>query len=348
VKEKNAEEIKPKRKYTKKIVEKENAGAKKTSEFLNNFSVDDEEVLPVSLAEKKEKQKERRKYVFEMNKSRFDNLVSEDCYLTDIERALEPIEVKKRCAPTAAYVKAIDGRFDWEYKALKCDEDDKKAYARFYNLGVEAALRIYSEQLGDAAFFETIESCQKLIAILLEDHTFRVSITEKLDVAELAARISFYFVSCERLKRSYTVPGLAYTVGFMNRNHMIQFLEDNPETLFAYVLSRALMRIEDQRNVEIISGGGLMTGHKLDLATNFNWNDAKQKAAPAPPPPPKEETVKNIINNTQINVNSLPPETMSVEEWQRKFLTQQNAKVISSSTQTVSEKSPSTVVKNLQ
>lgn len=55
------------------------------------------------------------------------------------------------------------------------------------------------------------------------------------------------------------------------------FVAEKYDTLPGYIVAQALMRIEEQRNVEILSGNGMMTGHKLDLATNLiGWTSQEQ------------------------------------------------------------------------
>lgn len=168
-------------------------------------------------------------------------------------------------------------------------------------------------------FEQQIVACQKVIALLLEDTSQKISAVETLNALQITERVTSYFEECDKTYRSYTVPGLAYAIGFINRKQLVKFVEENIETLPGYVIARALMRIEEQRNIEILAGNGMMTGHKLDLATNFEWNDAKQKSS-------KEEEKPTQITQNIINYNSLPPTQMSVEEWQAKFLQQQKTK----------------------
>lgn len=166
---------------------------------------------------------------------------------------------------------------------------------------------------------EQIRSCHRVIALLLEDTQEKISTAETLDASQMALRVTEYFEACDKRKRSYTVPGLAYAIGFINRKQLMTFVAEKYDTLSGYIIARALMRIEEQRNVEILSGNGMMTGHKLDLATNFDWMDTKNKSS-------KDDEKPTQITQNIINYNSLPPASMSVEEWQQRFLQQQKDK----------------------
>jgi len=262
----------------------------------------------------------RRAKAFAANKLRLEALISEDCHLSDIERAITPPTCGAQKLPTLDYVVVMDGSLDVSLKHDYMDFEDRARALSYYKRGVVSALKEAANVVSDQKLVEHIISCQKLIAILLQETVERVSAVESIDAAEMAARVSFYFDDCDKRHRSYTVPGLAYAIGFMHRKHLLKFVADNEESISAYIIARALMKIEDQRNIEIISGGGMMAGHKLDLATNFDWNDAKAK-------PSKDDASVNITHNT-INMNSLPPAgAMTVEEWQRQFLTQKSAPI---------------------
>lgn len=90
-----------------------------------------------------------------------------------------------------------------------------------------------------------------------------------------------------------------------------------------YMLARALMKIEDQRNTEVISGGGGMTGHKLDLTTDFDWSDAGKKGKAAQT---TNSTTINQTNNTLAVTSDSWPPTMSLDQWQAHFLSDEKRK----------------------
>ena len=165
-----------------------------------------------------------------------------------------------------------------------------------------------------------LTACHKVINLLLEDTKEKISAAETISAADMAIRVNSYFEECDKRKRSYTVPGLAYAIGFITRKQLIAFVSEKHETLPGYIVARALMRIEEQRNVEILSGNGMMTGHKIDLATNFDWSDTKNKGRD------EDKPAQPTITQNIINYNSLPPQTLTVEEWQQKFLEQQKGR----------------------
>ena len=81
------------------------------------------------------------------------------------------------------------------------------------------------------------------------------------------------------------------------------------------------MHIEAERVVDMLYGGGMMAGHKLDLATNFNYNDAGKKGNDQPAP-------TNItVNNNTLSLAGSPPKPESVEEWQSWYEKNERAKL---------------------
>lgn len=200
---------------------------------------------------------------------------------------------------------------------------------------LELALKALPEDLSSCnvqGLVEQIEACHKVINLMLEDTREKISAAENLTAADMAFRTASYFEECDKRKRSYTVPGLAYAIGFITRKQLLAFVSEKHETLPGYIVARALMRIEEQRNVEILSGNGMMTGHKIDLATNFDWSDTKNKGRD------EDKPAQPTITQNIINYNSLPPQTLTVEEWQQKFLEQQKNKADNAAGQAIDVK----------
>lgn len=159
---------------------------------------------------------------------------------------------------------------------------------------------------------ERVAAARRVITALLQETKTHASSAETLGIDELANRITGYFDQCDKEKVSYTVPGLSYAIGFVTRQDFLAYVKENRDTKHdALLMARALLLIEDQRNREIISKGGVMAGHKLDLATNFDWTDARSGK--------KEDDKPAQQVNVAVNVASLPPE-MSLEQWQATFL----------------------------
>ena len=64
----------------------------------------------------------------------------------------------------------------------------------------------------------------------------------------------------------------------------------------------------------------MMTGHKINLATNFNYSDTGKK----------NETPQTQINvnNNSITMNGVPPKPETIEEWQAWYAREQAAKAL--------------------
>lgn len=160
---------------------------------------------------------------------------------------------------------------------------------------------------------ERVAAARRVIVALMQSTKVAVSSAETLELDELTNRITGYFDQCDKEKVSYTVPGLSYAIGFVTRQDFLAYVKENRDTKHdALVMARSLLLIEDQRNREIISKGGVMAGHKLDLATNFDWTDARSGKK-------EDDKTPQQQLNVAVNVASLPPE-MSLAEWQAAFL----------------------------
>lgn len=213
------------------------------------------------------------------------------------------------------------------------DEDMMKLIVRAYTMGVEDSNTM---NFGKEVSFSVVEkmksiikSQRKIIDFLLCDFSEKINPILHLDPKEMVERITQYFIECDLTKRFYTVPGLAFTIGFSTREELLEYVTSNSESIHAYILRRALTYIESETVTDMMYGGGLMTGHKINLATNFNYSDAGKKgggeAAPAV-----------VVNNNSITMNGLPPKPESIEEWQEWYAKEQAAKKIESSKESVS------------
>lgn len=310
----------------KKKLTKEKAKTKLKGTFTEVVSPDilgDEHKLTPEEVERR--QQERREACFCSNKLRINALIGQHCQLTDLDVALGDMPMPGDVAPpTVAYIKAMDGRLKFFCKDSNYSEFETAAFNKGYEMGAERAIKAMLENIGDEAMLKYAQACQRVIHALIQEHKDRISFMDEITPGELSNRIAFYFDECYKRKRSYTVPGLAYEVGFMCRQDMLDYISDKRDTLLGYMLARALMIIEDQRNTEIISGGGVMAGHKLDLATNFSWMDAGKKGGDQPPSP---QSV-TITQNNQINgvmAESLPP-LLTLDQWQAQFLSNEKKK----------------------
>ena len=263
---------------------------------------------------------------FVSNKEKLLELISPDCLLSDVDAILGEVpSAEETGVPTAEYITAMDGRLRFACTDKNYSDEETAAFQRGYKMGVEAAISELRKSVGDAALMAYAKSARKVAHMLLQTHRQRINFMEEMTPDELASRIAFYFDECVKKHRSFTVPGLAYEVGFMCRQDLLTFIRENQETLMGFMLARALMKIEDQRNTEIISGGGVMAGHKLDLATNFDWTDAGKRGETAGNQTTNNTTINQTNNTLAVTPDSLPP-TLSLDQWQAQFLSNEKKK----------------------
>ena len=257
---------------------------------------------------------------------RWQRLLDADFTVDDwknVQASLEVLVPEESCRPGALLEikkKAVDNEF-WH----RCyeDEDTMKLIYEAYKMGAADA-NAHLLKPGPNSFMqkvrETVLSFQGILNFLIQDHEERVNPIITLTPRELTDRIVSYFIECDLLKRFYTVPGLAFHIGFASRDDLQSYIEDNSESINVHIIKRAFIYIESERVVDMLYGGGLMAGHKLDLATNFNYNDAGKKSeAPA--------SQTNItVNNNTLSMNTAPPKAASIEEWQAWYVKEQESR----------------------
>jgi hypothetical protein len=214
------------------------------------------------------------------------------------------------------------------------DEDMMKLIMEAYMVGVEDAnVRMNSSDVVSplATNRRLAQAQQRIIEFLITDHGEKVNPILHLTPRELVDRVTLYFVECDLTKRFYTVPGLAFYIGFSTREEFHEYVSQNPESVHAYILRRAMTYIESETVTDMMYGGGMMTGHKINLATNFNYSDAGKKSD-------AKDAPAITINNNSITMNGVPPKPETIEEWQAWYAKEQAAKSLgngASSTQPV-------------
>lgn len=195
----------------------------------------------------------------------------------------------------------------------RCYEDDEmmKLIQEAYAQGVERGVAEASGKNSPPEKLKAIlEIQQRIIDFMLVDLTEQVDPVITLSPRDLVDRVTMYFVECDLVKKFYTVPGLAFYLGFANRDEFFSYIDKNKNSILVYILKRAITYIEAERLVDMMYGGGMMAGHKLDLATNFNYNDAGKKSEA-----PVSQT--NItVNNNKLNMGGMPPRPKDMVEWQ--------------------------------
>jgi molybdenum cofactor biosynthesis enzyme len=245
----------------------------------------------------------------------WEKILSPEASTIDWRAISDPVDVIADIkAPTAKGVVEMKWNYHSSIFRSKCydDEDMFKVVEQAYRQGAEDAISLAA---GDHQFSfkdritKVVEAHRNILGFLLDDFSIDINPVASLTVRELVDRIVLYFIECDLVKKFYTVPGLAFYIGFATRQAFFEFIEDNPSSIHAYVLNRAVTYIESERVADMLYGGGLMTGHKLDLATNFNYNDAGRKEAP-------QASTNITVNNNTLSMNGMPPKAKSIEEWQ--------------------------------
>ena len=120
------------------------------------------------------------------------------------------------------------------------------------------------------------------------------------DPVAFAARCDEYFAECDKVDQPYTVPDLAYFLGF-NCRQMVWEYGKKPR--FTDAIKRARLRIEGQRNRMMLSGTKSPIGCIFDLKNNFAWQDKQ------------EIETKQEVTVTKRMVEA-PPTPTSLAEWQ--------------------------------
>lgn len=108
---------------------------------------------------------------------------------------------------------------------------------------------------------------------------------------EMQAKIDSYFTACDegtlqevydqkrktvvsiKQRIPYTVPGLAYHLGFATRKGLFDY---ERKEKFRNTVTRAKLRIERQRNEKAISGEQDPRFAQFDLKNNFDWQDKQE------------------------------------------------------------------------
>lgn len=87
---------------------------------------------------------------------------------------------------------------------------------------------------------------------------------------ELEAAINEYFTDCDVREVPYTIPGMAYALGFSDRHALLHYAGRD---VFCATIKKARSRIERQRVENLIAGRGSTPGQIFDLKNNFGYLD---------------------------------------------------------------------------
>jgi hypothetical protein len=88
--------------------------------------------------------------------------------------------------------------------------------------------------------------------------------------AEFERLCDEYFNDCDNREAPYTIPGLAYYLGFESRFSILNY-KGKPK--FDHTIKKARARIEQQRVENLVAGKGSAPGQIFDLKNNFDYKD---------------------------------------------------------------------------
>lgn len=200
------------------------------------------------------------------------------------------------------------------FKRTYEDEDMMRLVLEGYRMGVEDGLKHQGGAEAMTGFLSgTIMAMRKVIGFLMQDFNKIPTPIHELCAAEVLDRIVDYFDECQVTLKGATLSGLAFRLGFAARMEMIEYIKEHNDTI-SYLMKRAITYIETDRMTDMLKGTGLMVGHKIDLATNFNYQDTSGKGGKA------EQPLSVVVNNNNISMNGAPPKAQSMEEWQQWYL----------------------------
>lgn len=125
------------------------------------------------------------------------------------------------------------------------------------------------------------------------------------DPEQLWEKCQEYFLECDGLGRSYTIPDLAFHLGFVSRQAIFHMERRNDDC--GRVIQAAKLKIEGQRNRQVVEGQGQMAGRIFDLKCNFGYRDTLDDL---------RDTTRQInIQQTNNMFAGLPPQPQTLEEW---------------------------------
>jgi len=124
------------------------------------------------------------------------------------------------------------------------------------------------------------------------------------DPHELWEKCQEYFQECDGMGRSYTIPDLAFHLGFVSRQAIFHMERRDDDC--GRVIQAAKLKIEGQRNRQVVEGQGQMAGRIFDLKCNFGYRDTLDDL---------RDTTRQINIQQNNMFQGLPPQAESLEEW---------------------------------
>jgi hypothetical protein len=124
-------------------------------------------------------------------------------------------------------------------------------------------------------------------------------------VGEMEDAIERYFNEADEKKWPYTIPDLAYALGFNSRQSLLNY-QNKP--IFMDTIKRAKLRIEGQRARQLVQGQGIVAGQIFDLKNNFGWRDQQE---------PAEVKKEKVLVQNNIGLVGMPPQPRDINEWSK-------------------------------
>lgn len=100
------------------------------------------------------------------------------------------------------------------------------------------------------------------------------------DHDSFAAKVDEYFASLEDSGKKPTLAGLAYHMGFDDRESVTTYASYGPD--FSRTVKRAKLLMEDDRQQSLLSKDKFTPGIALDLRNNHGWRDTTQSEVSGP------------------------------------------------------------------
>jgi len=113
------------------------------------------------------------------------------------------------------------------------------------------------------------------------------------DEQAFSDKVDAYFDQCEVDKKSATLAGLSYFMGFADKQSFGEY--ENYSDVFSLTVKRARLRMEADRHERVISKDSFTPGLIFDLKNNHGWKDkTEQELTGLDGGPIKTETILGV------------------------------------------------------
>ena len=129
---------------------------------------------------------------------------------------------------------------------------------------------------------------------------------------ELELKCDEYIKICDEEKEPYTIPGLAYYLGYESR---FSIFDLKHKKKFSHTIKRVIDKIESQRVSKMLKGSHNVAGCIFDLKNNFGYKDKIEQEISGPGGGP-------------IALTAIPPTPQSLAQWEAMMLESRKAKQI--------------------